>query len=422
MSAVSETTLLRFGSLLWPAVLLALAVLWRRPEPRLAGAALIATAWNVFMLLVVHGLAVAQGWWGYQAQGGLLLGMPGDLLIGWALLWGAIPVLGFRNYPVWWPLVLAVAVDLLAMPLCAPLVVLGSQWLWGEGVAVLLALVPGLVLARCIERKTLLGLRVLLLVVAYTGVMFFVLPSLILEQTGGSWQHVLGRSRTLNGVFFQVAFLLAVPALSAVQEFFQHGAGTPLPFDPPRRLVTSGPYAYIANPMQTVTVLLLLWGWLTGSVWVAGASFITLSVAAGIAGWNESGQLQARFGAAWHGYRSEVRNWIPRWRPRVWVPCTLYVAENCQSCSDLARWLRARNPTGLRIVPAEEHPTTTLSRIRYEAPGWSEDGVLAFARALEHLHFGWAWMGWTIRLPVVSPILQWIVDLSGGGERPIPRR
>ena len=54
--------------------------------------------------------------------------------------------------------------------------------------------------------------------------------------------------------------------------------------------------------------------------------------------------------------------------------------------------------------------------IAYEAIG-----VEAFARALEHLNFGWAILGCALRLPLILPLAQLIVDSSGGGPRRIPR-
>ena len=44
--------------------------------------------------------------------------------------------------------------------------------------------------------------------------------------------------------------------LSALQEFALRGKGTPFPLDPPLKLVTTGPYAYVSNPMQTAQILL----------------------------------------------------------------------------------------------------------------------------------------------------------------------
>ena len=91
--------------------------------------------------------------------------------------------------------------------------------------------------------------------------------------------------------------ILAVPAvlgISAVCEFARRGGGTPVPFDPPKRLVTTGPYAYIANPMQTAMTLVFLgWGALLGSWWVMAAAAMAIVYSAGIAAWDE-GQRPAR--------------------------------------------------------------------------------------------------------------------------------
>ncbi len=115
--------------------------------------------------------------------------------------------------------------------------------------------------------------------------------------------------------------ILAVPAvlgISAVCEFARRGGGTPVPFDPPKRLVTTGPYAYIANPMQTAMTLVFLgWGALLGSWWVIAAAAMAIVYSAGIAAWDEGRDLRARFGDRWIVYRRHVRPWWPRWRPFV---------------------------------------------------------------------------------------------------------
>jgi predicted DCC family thiol-disulfide oxidoreductase YuxK len=33
-------------------------------------------------------------------------------------------------------------------------------------------------------------------------------------------------------------------------------------------------------------------------------------------------------------------------------------------------------------------------------------GVEAIAAALSHLHLGWAWLGWLIRLPIILPLSE----------------
>ena len=75
----------------------------------------------------------------------------------------------------------------------------------------------------------------------------------------------------------------------------------------------------------------------------------------------------------------------------------------------------------LAIVPAETHPSQALRRITYEpadgSPGAS--GIGAVARALEHVHLGWALLGFLLRLPVVCQLAQLLADASGAEPRTI---
>jgi len=70
---------------------------WRRPSQRSWIAAGLGFVWNVPIILALHILAMRMGWWRFDAEGGLLLGMPVDLWLTWAWLWGAIPLLVFPH-------------------------------------------------------------------------------------------------------------------------------------------------------------------------------------------------------------------------------------------------------------------------------------------------------------------------------------
>jgi Phospholipid methyltransferase len=196
------------------------------------------------------------------------------------------------------------------------------------------------------------------------------------------------------------------------------------------RLVQSGPYAYVANPMQLCAFLVLaVLGALTGRPWVIATGVMSVVYSAGIAGWDEKVAMPRRFGGRWAAYRREVRAWLPRWRP--WhpslegeAPDVLYVSAECGKCSELGRMVEAMRPVGLVVRAAEDHPSRDLTRITY-APadgGAEEDGVAAFARALEHVNFACAMMGMAMRLPILRPALQLIVDASGDGPMRVRRR
>jgi protein-S-isoprenylcysteine O-methyltransferase Ste14 len=101
-------------------------------------------------------------------------------------------------------------------------------------------------------------------------------------------------------------------------EFAWRGIGTPAPFDPPRRLVISGFYRWVRNPMYlglgvvffgeavtftrlTITMLVMV-----AIAWCATSLFIV--------GFEEP-VLRAKFGEDYAEYCRHVRRWIPRLRP-----------------------------------------------------------------------------------------------------------
>jgi len=200
-----------------------------------------------------------------------------------------------------------------------------------------------------------------------------------------------------------------------------------VPFDPPRRLVTTGVYAYIRNPMQlSAVVLLVLLGLVLNNAWVSAAGVMAHLYSAGLAGWDEDEDLQWRFGAEWITYRHGVRGWVPRLRPwyRTDQPAArLFVADSCDMCREMGRWFDQRGARHLAIVPAELHPSGSLTRITYDPGDGTREssGVEAVDRALEHTHLGWALLGWLVRLPIICQFAQLLTDASGGQPRRIPR-
>jgi protein-S-isoprenylcysteine O-methyltransferase Ste14 len=99
-------------------------------------------------------------------------------------------------------------------------------------------------------------------------------------------------------------------------EFVTRGRGTPMPIDPPRRLVVVGPYRYVRNPMYVAGLLVLLGqATLYGAVsllWYAAG--FALATHLFVVGYEER-TLRRRFGADYDAYRAAVGRWIPRLRP-----------------------------------------------------------------------------------------------------------
>lgn len=416
--------IIRVASLYLPVSVLVLVWLWRRPDARLRTGLLLGFCWNVVTLPLVHLLARFGSFWSFADTDVELLGIPLEFYLGWAILWGVLPQLAFtRVRPVIVAGMIAI-IDLLAMPELAPLLTLESGWLVGEVLGLAVCVVPAHYLVRWTADGNHVGARVFMQAIIFGGVMFWLIPDSILRATGGSWDVLWNRPGWVNGILIQCMILVALPALSAAAEFAR-GHGTPIPFDPPRKLIRTGPYAYIANPMQLSAVLMLTaWGGVLGSGWVMVTGAVALVYSIGLADWSEGRDLEVRFGDAWRRYRDEVRAWFPRWRPSVGEPATLYIAGGCERCSEVRAWFERHSTRGLEIVEAELHPRRDLDRITYAFGDRSgeEQGVRALARGLEHIHLGWAVAGWAMRLPIVVSVLQLLVDASGGEARIVRRR
>jgi protein-S-isoprenylcysteine O-methyltransferase Ste14 len=411
--------LIRAVALFGPVGATAALAAWRRPSRALATGAMLATAWAAPALLALHVAAAGAGWWRYEAQGGLAAGMPVDLLIGWMLLWGAIPVLAFPRGPLVAPVATVLLLDTVLMPLAEPIVVLGDLWLAGELAGLLVVLVPGVVLARWTTEQRRLPHRVVLQVVLTGALLLWLVPLLALDSPAGVLGLILDAPLPIGGLTVAALTLGGLLGVAGVQEFAERGGGTPIPFDPPRRLVRTGPYAYIRNPMQTGACLILLTIAASGrSAEVAMAVVVALAYGYGVASWHEGDELRARFGQAWTDYRGGVRSWWPSWRPAsTGAPATLWVAATCGQCRSVGRFFDAPRAVRLNVRPAEEHPTGALRRLTYEADGRTWDGLAAVARALEHVHLAWAMTGWALRLPGVCYGTQVLVDAAGGGPR-----
>lgn len=98
--------------------------------------------------------------------------------------------------------------------------------------------------------------------------------------------------------------------------FVRTGKGTLAPWDPTRRLVTSGPYAYVRNPMIS-TVLCTLVGeallFASRPIGIWAALFFLINNLYFVL--SEEPGLRKRFGAEYEDYRKHVPRWIPRRTP-----------------------------------------------------------------------------------------------------------
>jgi protein-S-isoprenylcysteine O-methyltransferase Ste14 len=123
----------------------------------------------------------------------------------------------------------------------------------------------------------------------------------------------LGASRAVGGAL--VALGVAA-LLDAFLRFALGGLGTPAPVLPTRRLVVSGPYRHVRNPMY-VAVLAVV----AGQALLLG-NLAVLAYALGL--WTvfhlfvlgyEEPKLRSTFGAEYDAFRANVPRWLPRVRP-----------------------------------------------------------------------------------------------------------
>ena len=104
--------------------------------------------------------------------------------------------------------------------------------------------------------------------------------------------------------------------LVTVREFFTQGRGTLAPWNPPRRLVTTGLFAHCRNPMY-VGVLATILGeaWALRSPGIAVYA-VVLAIAFDLRVRTfEEPWAQARFPDHWPAYRNAVPRWWPRRTP-----------------------------------------------------------------------------------------------------------
>lgn len=139
-----------------------------------------------------------------------------------------------------------------------------------------------------------------------------VLPALIIyAETGGLSLSM--RSWPLATTGFLLLLLGAMLAMWAGAFLIQRGRGTPLPLDPPQRLVVSGPYRYVRNP-QAISMVLMVAGEVAvlRSAWLWVMLPLTILYLEGIVGPIETRQLARDFGDDYRRYAASVRKWIPR--------------------------------------------------------------------------------------------------------------
>jgi protein-S-isoprenylcysteine O-methyltransferase Ste14 len=392
-------------------------VLYCRPTPREATAAMVGFLWQLPALLLLNMVAAALGWWQFNAQTNMLAGVPIDVWIGWAIWWGPVAVFLNRWAPIWLLVALSVVIDLATMPFLKPLVALGEHWLLGDAVAMALCLAPGLYMAKLTREDVNPKRRAMFHVLGWGGYMVLVLPVATLAYTGRPL-HDLYRmpSGLLDWVLLGLGVALLFVGIAATAEFAREGDGTPIPYDPPKTVVATGPYAFNANPMQIISAAfmarLAAYAGSWGLLFIA-AMFLVFD---GIYAAEYNRQHIARdVPAAWSSYRSEVEDWRVRWTPHLPTgSAKVIISPDGPAHAVWQRFwpLLKRYLAGqLEVIVADRSSFRRLVYLRPSA-GIEDMGMRAAARILEHGPLPFAVIGWFLRFPYLGGALQRLSGLA----------
>ena len=118
--------------------------------------------------------------------------------------------------------------------------------------------------------------------------------------------------------------LICVGLVPVVQSFieFIRVNGTPVPVASPPRLVVSGFYRYVRNPIYVGFLAILIGeALLFGSRGLLGYTAVAWCIGAAAVRFYEEPVLARKFGAEYQAYRRAVAAWIPRLHP--WTPSEL---------------------------------------------------------------------------------------------------
>lgn len=370
---------LRWLLLIGPICLVVFMTFVRRTSTRAKIGGLFALLYGVPVIFITHSIAVHFGWWRYGWDVLMLDGLPVDIIIGGAILFG--PGLYF-TFPKVGPLMicLPIIIGLHATVFSSlePLVYAGPFWFAGVVFVFVTAHIPAIYLANWTAEDRHLPLRCALLAIMTGGMILAVLPALIMQAMGGEWAL---SERPIWSTIVAALFigLASVVGLSANQMLCLQGGGTPIPLDPTKRLVRSGIYAYVSNPMQLSAALIwIILGLYLQNVWIVAAAGMAWVFVQGMVRWHHRNDLLARFPSGWPDYKRNVPEWVPCWTPWVPAPAKLKIRD-----ADL--WPPLRRATGLEIEIGNGPPRYELA----EEPR-AFTGLEARLFAMTHTNFAWA--------------------------------
>jgi protein-S-isoprenylcysteine O-methyltransferase Ste14 len=147
----------------------------------------------------------------------------------------------------------------------------------------------------------------------FIGLLLIYLPARVLSWSGLVRPSVIAIPQVAGMVLGAVG---AAIALWCIFTFAAIGKGTPMPLDPPRRLVIRGPYRFVRNPMYIGGGLALASAALFYGSWplLVYAGLFFLATHLFILSYEEP-TLRRTFGPDYEAYCRQVHRWWPRLSP-----------------------------------------------------------------------------------------------------------
>jgi 8-oxo-dGTP diphosphatase len=158
-----------------------------------------------------------------------------------------------------------------------------------------------------------LNFRVVKAILALPVTVCVLIPAILLYLSGWQWGDGCLWRLMIGAICLLAGLTLAI---WTIRLFQNKGKGTLAPWDATRHLITSGPYAYVRNPMIT-GIFLILTGeaCLLGSYAIGIWTVLFLVINLIYFPLSEEPGLRARFGKEYDTYCQNVPRYIPRLTP-----------------------------------------------------------------------------------------------------------
>jgi len=303
--------------LLVPGGIWAMLLVGRRFSARNYAASFLAYAWHFQTALLLNILCSRLGLWSFSPASHHFYGVPIDFIMGQAILLGGVNTLVLQRFGFAVRLVAAIVTLVVIYALPAMVIVQTSPW---PGIVALacISVAPSLKLAEWTAEDRHVGARAGLQSASRICLLFWLFPSSIFLNTGHTWYPMLDRPMWVNVLALLPMLIPAALIFGALRQFAVEGDGTGFPYDPPKRLVTGGVYAYLSNPMQVgICLAMAWWGVVTVSLAVSVSACVAVVLFIVFKDVCNGSCAIGERDPNWTNYQREVPRWIPRrtaWR------------------------------------------------------------------------------------------------------------